>query len=269
MSLRAFICIGLIGNILIACSTGPSPSNCYGKGQPGCEAYWKDSSPKSVTVEAKIDDDFVRKFKIPDKQKYIDRGETTPPRRWNKAGVSELETRKALLECGSGVYLGKNAYELMKTLPLTQYDHGLVLIKKCMLADGFEYLGNVDLCANQSIPACQPDAIVPKREVEHRINGAYCVESSFIPECQPQPYERRRNSIFCKKHPQMDICQPPGQETTPQSTKPDLLQNNGNNSLISEYPDKPTQLQQDIQKENDRRMKDLLCNTVPKTGRQQ
>lgn len=268
MSLRAFICIGLIGSVLMACSTGPSPSNCYGKGQPGCEAYWKDGPPKSVVVEATINDDFVKKFKIPDKQKYIDRDGTTPPKRWKKAGVSDLETRKALLECGSGVYAGKNAYELMKTLTLTQYDHGLVLIKKCMLVDGFEYLGNADLCASLSIPACQPDTIIPAREVERRINGAYCIDAPYLNECQPQSYERRRDSAFCKKYPQRDICQPSVQSPTKQLT-PQSIQNNSANPYAypNEYPDKTQQLQQDMQRDSNRDMKNLLRNTAPKAGR--
>ena len=209
-------CVGLFWLTLVACSTGPSPSNCYGSGQPGCEPYWKDGRPKSEIVEANVNDDFVKKFNIPDKQKYIDRGETTPPKRWKKAGASDLEIRKALLECGSGVYIGKDAYELMKTLTLTQYDHGLVLIKKCMLADNFDYLGNVDLCENQSIPACQPDAIVPTREVERRINGAFCRDDPYLYECQPQSYERRRNSSYCKKYPQINVCQPILQSPAPQ-----------------------------------------------------
>ena len=218
MSLKILIVGSLIGCALVACSTGPSASNCYGSGRPGCEPYWKDGSPKTVVVEAEITDDFVRKFKIPDKQKYINRGGVIPAKRWRRSGGSELEARKAVLECGGGIYDGRNGLELMKILPLTQYNDGLVLVKKCMQNDGFEYLGKFDPCAlDTSLSACQSGSVIPIRNLITRIDGVYCVDIPTVPECQPQTVERRLNSVFCKQYPRAQVCQPSGQEAVPKT----------------------------------------------------
>lgn len=57
-------------------------------------------------------------------------------------------------------------------------------------------------------------------------------------------------------------CKIPRQETTPPLNKiPDAY------TLPNEHPDKAMQLQQDMQKQNNRQMKDLLRSTALKTGR--
>lgn len=270
MNIRLLIRTWLIVWPLLSCSSGPSPSTCYGNGRPGCEAYWKDGKPKLVRIEPILDNEYLKKHKIPDKNKYLNRMETIGSGNWKKSGFFEGEIRKAILECGSGSYEGKGAFDLMRTTSLEQYNNGLVLIKKCMINDGFEYIGFLDLCSQlgQTLPACQPDAYIPVREVNRRINGSYCLESPTIFICQPQPFERRRETPFCKEHPQMGICKPLGQESVPNPTKQPLPQNNAStSSQMREYPDKPTQLQQSIQKDSNRDMKNLLRNTAPKTNR--
>lgn len=216
---------------LIACSTGPSVSNCYGTGQLGCEAYWKNGTPKSLVVEAKVDDEFARKYNIPDKQKYINRDETLSAKKWKKIGVSRLETQKAILECGGGVFWGNDAFELMKVLPLDEYNNGLVLVKKCMLNNSFIYSGSFDICVVGSpIPACQPNTSPPLRKISNRLDGKYCVAEPTIHECEPQSFERRINSAYCDKYPERGICQEHEQKLfCNQFPKADECQPYGNN----------------------------------------
>ncbi len=183
MLLKLIAVIGLIGFVLGGCSTSPNAANCYGKGQLECEAYWKDSPPKSVVIAPNIDDDFIKKHNIPNKQMYINRNEVLPVKWWKKIGISEFETRKAILECGSTIYWDKGEFELMKALSLAQYDNGLVSVKRCMLNDGFTYSGNFDPCVlNTEIPACLASAITLKRNISYRLDSAYCITTPTLHE---------------------------------------------------------------------------------------
>lgn len=250
---------------LLSCSTGPSPSNCYGNGQPGCEAYWKDGKPRLVTVEPNIDKVLERE-KITDKKRYLSRWEAIGTNHWTKASASELDIRKALLECNVNPYWNKNALNLMRSASSVNYYNGLVLIQKCMVKEGFEYVGALDLCAQTEyvLPACLSNAFVPTRDVKHRINGSYCIEQPITYECQPQPFERRRDTAQCRKYPEKKLCKPEVVEdpTEPDKQLPPKAPANPY-AFPSDYPDQPTQLQQQMQFDSRHDMNQMLKNTTP------
>lgn len=192
---------------LVACGTGPNAANCYGGGQLGCEPYWKEGKPKLVKVEPKIDEEYAKKFKIQNFDRYKNIMEIGAGS-WEKVGFSHLDNEKALLECGIGVYWLKGAREKMETLPLSIYNDEIIKIKKCMLKDDFKYLGKFDPCTlDSTFPACQNNTLIPMRNITTRIDGTYCLTEPTLHECEPQSYERRVNSAYCKKYPSVDMCQ--------------------------------------------------------------
>ena len=152
---------------------------------------------------------------------------------WTKRRTSVLEVKKALLECGV-IVLSHYQPIIVEGKTIRQDQNSYLLGHRCMLSSGFEYIGEFGACKyklDQSLSACQPDAIVPTRSVE-----------------------RRLNSYYCKDHGKNTLeCQPAGQEATPHPT-PLLPQNNGNNSSMCEYPDKTMQLPQDIQNQSNKDM---------------
>ena len=195
--------------ILTGCARGitPSASNCYGNGPSGCEKYWEVGKQKIVIVDPPIDDQFIKKFKIPSKEKYINRLEVAVVRKWSKPGTSRLEKEKALLECGSGDYFDDRGYQLMKVQSLEEYNSGLIKIHRCMLNDGFTYLGSFSLCdANNPLTACSTSA--PIRTVQTRTEGKYCLLNAYLDQCQPQLIERILNSEKCQQYPQSYFCKP-------------------------------------------------------------
>lgn len=227
----------------MGCSTGPSPSTCYGHGQPGCEIY---GSPKTVLVEAQVDDDYIQKFKIPDKQKYLNRREVLSANKWRKSKNTEPETRRTLLECGSGSYIGENSFRLMKTQSQHEYNNGLVLIKKCMLNDGFEYLGVFNPCITDDIEACKPNAAIPRPSTKRRLDSYYC-----------RGYGKKALE-----------CQQSGQEHNSSHDKqPEQAVDKNPYISMREFPEKSMQLQYDIQRDSNRDMDRLLRHTVPKVSR--
>ena len=203
-----FILVLFLVSMLAGCSSwsaSPSASNCYGSGQPGCEKYWEGGKPKSVVIEAKIDDDFVKKFHIPSKEKYINRNEVIFAKKWSKVGTSKLEKERALLECGSGDYFNDPGYIFMKNKSKEDYDAGLTMIQRCMINDGYRYLGNFIACESDDV-SCRYRANI--REVDKRINGEYCLKNPRESPCQPQPLERILKSEHCRKYPDVYFCQP-------------------------------------------------------------
>ncbi|GGI20438.1 hypothetical protein [Oxalicibacterium faecigallinarum] len=305
--------ISMLLLILTSCGSRgitPSASNCYGNGQPGCEQYWEGGKPKSITIDPPIDDQFIKKFKIPSKEKYINRSEVGVFRKWSKSGTSRLEKEKALLECGSGDYFDDRGYQFMKVRSLEEYNSGLIKIHRCMLNDGFTYLGSFSLCdANDPPIACSTSA--PIRTIQTRIDGKYCINNPSVKECQPQPVERILNSERCRKYPDAYYCQPdwysidtctrfpksddcqpetesvqiepdqPGTDSTSQSSANPKQSVSANRptqvttqlapkaaaTTAREYPARSLKLQQDMQRDSNRQMNQLLRNTAPKNVR--
>lgn len=153
--------------------------------------------------------------------------------RWQKPNVTKLEIKIALLECGyptpSGISAGNSNDEIARW-------------NRCMKNSGFskdEYF--CDGLHNPP-PSCQPDAIIPTRNVERRLNSAYC-------------------KGYGKNTPE---CLPLGQEHIPQQQTQPQQQNSGDTNIpIREYPDKALQLERDIQNQNNKQMKNILKNTNP------
>lgn len=267
--------------MLTGCSTitfTPSASNCYGSGQPGCEKYWKDGKPELILVESVVDDRFIKKFNIPSKEKYINRGEVTPGKKWERHETSKLEKDKALLECGTGDYVSDKGYQFMKYSSLEEYNAGLIRIQRCMLQDGFSYLGKFSPCDSDNPPSsCQ--IVAPARDPNIRLNGQYCIINADMAACQPQPMERILATDKCQKFPQIHFCQPsnywinnceqypkskgcqPEQGTITQE-KP----NSGSSSYLpqSRSVDMTNQLQRNIQHQNNRQMNNMLRNVAPR-----
>lgn len=110
-------------------------------------------------------------------------------------GASRDEIRKALLECGSSIP-GRDMEFVMpdgKRFPDVD-SNKLVSVAKCMEISGFPNKHPYDLCTGwtekgkqipNNFPACQPDAVIPKRSVENRLNSPYCKIYPKSKICQP------------------------------------------------------------------------------------
>lgn len=299
--------------ILTGCGSrgiAPSASNCYGNGPSGCEQYWEGGKPKLVIVDPPIDDQFIKKFKIPSKEKYINQAEIIPDKKWSKKGVSKLEKEKALLECGTSDYMNDKGYQFMHSISLEEFNAGLIQVHRCMLNDGFTYLGNFSLCDVNNPPiACNTSA--PIRTIQTRTEGKYCINNPSIKVCQPQPVERILNSERCRKYPDAYYCQVDwysidtctrfpksedcqaetgpvqieptqrGTGSTSQSSadpkqsvpanrptqKANQTPPKGAPTTVREYPERSLKLQQDIQRDSNRQMNQLLRDTAPKNVR--
>ena len=164
---------------------------------------------------------------------------------YRKNGSSDFETQKALLECGyANPYSGVPDWS--NDVGYEGYYEQEPLRRGCMLKDGFvDKLNNDSLCKHPNYrltPACQPDAVIPTRSIE-----------------------RRLNSVFCKQYPRAQVCQPSGQEVVPQTeeTAPPPK------SFVpqSRSTEQANQLQRDIQKQNNRQMNNMLKSTAPKMKR--
>tara|TARA_R110000787_G_scaffold177485_1_gene289496 strand:- start:2343 stop:2867 length:525 start_codon:yes stop_codon:yes gene_type:complete len=111
---------------------------------------------------------------------------------WKKSNKSQLDVKKALLECGAIApsTLGwpyRKAYEKTGVIEEDeQFNHGF-LVDKCMIKAGF-IQQNTNWTLNEACtdtryrnyPACQPNAVIPSPSVERRINSWYCkVKSDY------------------------------------------------------------------------------------------
>ncbi|EJF76902.1 hypothetical protein [Bartonella birtlesii] len=76
-----------------------------------------------------------------------------------------------MLECGLPRlnYLENDVQKLSKNENAT--------IDVCMIQAGFHYEGRSGWCENfkeKNLPICQPDAVIPQRSVEKRLNNLFC-----------------------------------------------------------------------------------------------
>ncbi|PIT68205.1 hypothetical protein [Bartonella tribocorum] len=102
---------------------------------------------------------------------------------WEKPGADQLEIKKALLECGVQYLDGR--LNIDKTLE--EKFNAEESESVCMRQAGFqEKWEMVKWCEKyENLPICQPDAVIPKRSVERRLNSPHCEEHKEQPECQP------------------------------------------------------------------------------------
>ncbi|SFK58763.1 hypothetical protein [Methylophaga sulfidovorans] len=185
---------------LTACGSLYQQQDCEKKGKNECQ----NGTGGYVLIEPKIDEAYVRRYKIPSLQLYKNKLSILNNWNWKKGDITRQERDEALLECGSSdIWMSKN-YALMKTLTPDEYNGKLLLIKRCMLNDGFTFLGDFSPCESDPIPAC--DLPVPKRETERRLNSEYCIKDAYLTRCQPQSRERILNTEQCKRYPKAYFC---------------------------------------------------------------
>ncbi|MDP1656229.1 MAG: hypothetical protein Q8K91_08945, partial [Hylemonella sp.] len=175
------------------------------------------------------------------------RGFKPPPEWWtyfSANGASEKEIRAAFLECGSSTpgYYTEFLTPDRKYFPETDLNEA-ISVTKCMKNSGFPYKGRIDLCAGggtdmygnrtkpPDVPSCKPDAMIPKRSVENRLN-----------------------SLYCKTYPKTKICQPdydPSAVETSTQTNPKPIS-------VAPSTDLATKLQDQVQKDSNAQMNQLL-----------
>ncbi|WP_254474196.1 hypothetical protein [Bartonella sp. B1098] len=104
---------------------------------------------------------------------------------WEKSGADQLEVKKALLECGMQYLDGR----LNTDKSMNERFNEEETVSVCMIQAGFQdKVGRVKWCEKEkyeNLPICQPDAVIPQRSVERRLNSPHCEEHKEQPECQP------------------------------------------------------------------------------------
>jgi len=92
-----------------------------------------------------------------------------------KPEISELRVKKDLLECGA------DGASTISDLVVKNFDdNNSFLADFCMESLGYKHPSNYttkQLCTHpdwKPLPACQPNAIIPKPSVERRLNSKYC-----------------------------------------------------------------------------------------------
>lgn len=122
-----------------------------------------------------------------------------PPRWWTYFkgnGVSEEEIRIALLECGSDV--PGESFEFLKLPEKFLRDDVRSegpAVTQCMINSGFRFNGRTPICATRidtstglsipPFPPCMPGWVPTPRNVENRLNSAYCKTYPETRLCQP------------------------------------------------------------------------------------
>ncbi len=107
---------------------------------------------------------------------------------WEKTGADRLEIKKALLECGTQAF---SDLPSEKDLSVRERLNAHASVDACMLQSGFRNkFKETRWCEHEkykdyNLPICQPDAVIPQRSVEVRLNSLYCKENKDQPECQP------------------------------------------------------------------------------------
>ncbi|QIE21270.1 hypothetical protein [Xanthomonas oryzae] len=102
---------------------------------------------------------------------------------WSAAGASQIDVEKAMLECGY-----PTPFSIAnKELNLFPSSNEVALMGRCMEKSGFVYADkNDNACKGfRGIPACQPDAIIPRRELSRRINSPFCKKYTKADACAP------------------------------------------------------------------------------------
>jgi len=108
-----------------------------------------------------------------------------PSEKWLKDGSTDVDVKKAKLECG---------YTYLDESVLSFSDKQLILADRCMQKAGFVYYEHIDICKQlgfdkrlELIKICDlPLSEIPDRDVKKRLNALYCKKyAADSPECQP------------------------------------------------------------------------------------
>jgi hypothetical protein len=117
-----------------------------------------------------------------------------------------------------------------------------ILVTRCMENSGFLNGRAYRLCNGRTengkhvpnnLPACQPDAVIPKRSVENRLNSLYCQYYSKVAMCQP-------------------IYDPHAPQSSASSQSVSVT------SSVAPSTDPATKLQNQVQKDSNAQMNQLL-----------
>lgn len=114
--------------------------------------------------------------------------------KWMKPGLSQIDIKKAMLECGAPHY-AVTGFMYEKALGLKTLDEQLshaFMVSACMEKSGFvaRWDSVEQSCRKfpkyQFYPACQPGAVIPERSVERRLNSWHC--------------KLKTDREYCRKH---------------------------------------------------------------------
>lgn len=162
-------------------------------------------------------------------------------------GASRDEIRVALLECGSSIP-GYDTEFLMpdgRMFPEANLNED-ILVTRCMENSGFLNGRAYRLCKGRTengkhvpnnLPACQPDTVIPKRSVENRLNSLYCQYYPKVPMCQP---------AYDPRVPQTQFQSPASSQSVSLT------------SSVAPSTDPATKLQNQVQKDSNAQMNQLL-----------
>ena len=166
---------------------------------------------------------------------------------WSKPGASPLNVKVALLECGwpspSPSGYGADVASMSandKTLADLCMEKSGFISKDPF--NGYRQSRTCNAPWTAKFPACQPDAVIPTRSVERRLNSEYCKTwGKPTLECQALGTQ-----------PAQPLPPVPAQDSIRDPDAPAF-----------EYPDQPTQLQQQMQFDSRHDMNQMLKNTTP------
>lgn len=101
-----------------------------------------------------------------------------------KRWIGPNDAKKALLECGAPDPFSMGYQLFNQKFKLTHAE--IADVENCMRASGFSLkvtnsYSNYECNFNQTLPACQPNAIAPKRDLGKRLNSPYCTHMRGLP----------------------------------------------------------------------------------------
>jgi hypothetical protein len=191
-----------------------------------------------------------------------------PPDEWTsyqKSGLTERQIYTAMMECG-WPYPGDLVYaplEVKERLGFNfqntveghnDFANLARLTGQCMANVGLPSKNEIS-CHTQdqetkkwtktrSIPACQPNAVIPKRSVETRLNSRFCKEYP--------------NARACQLDPEAPYTAPQSAPTSTQQKPVEPFDSKLNRQMQEQ------QFQNQVQQRSNSQMNDLLKSTVPK-----
>ena len=194
-----------------------------------------------------------------------------PPDAWTDyrgSGMTKDQIYVALMECG-WPYPGDLVYEMPQEIKkkigadfdnATEYPHGFnnfaYLVQRCMVNAGIpsslklycktdeDPITKKRVVKKSEIPACQPNAVIPVRSVETRINSRFCKEYPNARACQLDPSAP------------YSLPQAPPSNTQKNPVEPFAP------ALNRQMQER--QFQEQMQQQSNSQMNELLKNTTPK-----
>lgn len=103
---------------------------------------------------------------------------------WSKPGATELEVKRAMLECGYPSPFGSRDRHVQD---VSATPNEIAVMSRCMKREGFVFdNGRYDFCTQwRELAACGPDVRAPPRSVEKRLDGDFCRKYAQADVCKP------------------------------------------------------------------------------------